>query len=376
VAARLAEEGGVSLEELDPSLYVHVDEEAVVHLFRVTAGLDSMVMGETQIVAQVKGAYSAALEAGSTGVVLNRVVTDALSVSKRVRTQACIADKPLSVSSAAVGLARETLGDLRAAAALIIGAGETGRLTASSLRDEHIERLLVASRTFANAEEVAAAVDGVAVPYDDLARHLTEVDIVVSSTTAPHHVLSAEFVARTMQRRRGRPLLIIDLAVPRDVDPAAADVTGVRLCDIDDLMGVVAGVRAARARAVDEAEAIVAQGVDETMRWLRSLEVTPTIRALRDQVEEICRAELQRLGPRLGELSDEQKAGLEQLTRSIVRKVLHGPSTRLKEAAAAGQSIRYVDALQTLFALNGHAHTGQGEKTTEVEAHPARPRTT
>jgi glutamyl-tRNA reductase len=229
----LARHAGVAVAELAPSAYSYSGDGAIAHLFRVTCSLDSMVVGEAQIVAQMKSAYQTACEGGCTSVVFNRLFRHALEVGKRVRTETAIGERPVSVSSAAVELSRQVFGKLQNRRALILGAGETSELTATHLRGHGVDKLLVSNRTFAAAEELAARVGGRAVPWEALEEHLAAADIVISSTSAPHHVLTREHVERAMKRRKHRPIFFIDIAVPRDLDPEINRVDNAYLYDIE-----------------------------------------------------------------------------------------------------------------------------------------------
>jgi glutamyl-tRNA reductase len=357
--AHLARHAGVAPGELEPSLYSYSGDGAITHLFRVTSSLDSMVVGEAQIVAQLKAAYQLACDGGCTAVVFNRLFRHALEVGKRVRTETAIGERPVSVSSAAVELARQVFGKLRDHTVLIIGAGETSELTATHLKAQGIERILVANRTLEASRELARRVGGEAVPFEDLGRHLALADIVISSTAAPHHVVTRETVERAFKRRRHRPMFLIDIAVPRDLDPEINKVRDAYLYDIDDLRHVVEHNRHEREKEAQHAERIVAQELAGVNDWLRSLEVVPTIATLREAVEDIRRAELQRLGGRLSGLTDEQRAQVEMLTTSIVNKILHVPTVKMKEVAGRDQCYLYVDAVRTLFDLD----TDDGDRT-------------
>jgi len=351
--ACLAHEAGVPVAELEPVVYHHAGDGAIAHLFRVAASLDAMVVGEYQIVAQLKDAYQAALEGGCTGPVLNRLFRRALEVGKRVRTETAIGARPVSVSSAAVELAAQVFGRLKKRVVLIVGAGETSELTATHLKAHGGERILVTNRTYVAAEELARRVGGRAVPFEDLEGHLAAADIVISSTAAPHYVITREHVERAMKHRRHRPLCFIDIAVPRDLDPAIGRIDDAFLYDIDDLRHIVEENRHEREKEVAKAECIVEEELDEMRRWLRSLEVVPTIAGLRDKVEGIRRRELDRLAGRLGDLSERQREQVEILTMSIVNKILHTPTVRMKEAAERDECYLYVDAVRMLFELDG-----------------------
>jgi glutamyl-tRNA reductase len=367
--AHLARHAGVEPGELEPSLYSYSGDGAIAHLFRVTSSLDSMVVGEAQIVAQLKAAYQMACDGGCTAVVFNRLFRHALEVGKRVRTETAIGERPVSVSSAAVELALQVFGKLRDHTVLIIGAGETSELTATHLKAHGIEKILVANRTLGTSMELARRVGGEAVRFEDLEQHLTVADIVISSTSAPHYVVTRETVERAFKRRRHRPMFLIDIAVPRDLDPEINRVRDAYLYDIDDLQHVVEHNRHEREKEAQHAEHIVEQELASVNDWLRSLEVVPTIATLREAVEEIRRGELERLGNRLSDLTDEQRARVDMLTTSIVNKILHVPTVKMKEVAGRDQCYLYVDAVRTLFDLD--TEDGGEEPPAEASANDA-----
>jgi glutamyl-tRNA reductase len=364
---RLAGEAGVSVGELEPSLYSYSGDAAIAHLFRVTASLDSMVVGEAQIVAQLKAAYQQACEGGCTNVVFNRLFRHALEAGKRVRSETAIGERPVSVSSAAVELALQVFGRFRDHTVLIVGAGETSELTATHLKAHGISDILVTNRTLATSEELAARVGGRAVPFQDLERHLAAADIVISSTSAPHYVISREQVEHAVSKRHKRPIFFIDIAVPRDLDPGINRVRNAYLYDIDDLQHVVEHNKHERGKEAAHAERIVTQELANVNDWLRSLEVVPTIATLRQSMDDIRRAELERLGNRLSDFTDEQRAQVEMLTNSIVQKILHLPTVRMKEVAGSEECYLYVDAVRTLFGLNGNGHaSGDADEAGET----------
>ena len=362
--AHLARQAGVDVSELEQSSYSYSGDGAIAHLFRVTSSLDSMVVGEAQIVAQMKAAYQQACEGGCTSVVFNRLFRNALEVGKRVRTETAIGERPVSISSAAVELALQVFGRFRDHTVLIVGAGETGELTATHLKAHGIEKILVTNRTLSAAEELARRVGGRAVPFEDLEGHLAAADIVISSTSAPGYVIGRDSVERALRRRHHRPVFFIDIAVPRDLDPEIGRVRNAYLYDIDDLQHVVAQNRHERDKEAARAERIVEQELANVNDWLRSLEVVPTIATLRESVEQIRRGELERLGGKISGLTDEQRAQVDMLTNSIVNKILHMPTVKMKEVAGRDQCYLYVDAVRTLFDLDG------GEATPEAPADP------
>jgi len=319
--------------ELEGVLATWEGGEAVGHLFRVAAGLDSLVPGEAEILGQVRVAYEAALNAGVTGPVLNRLFEDALHTGKRVRTEAKLAEMPESVAASAVELAEEALGGLEGKRALLFGAGRMSELAARDLR-VHGAEVVVASRTLESAQELAERVGGRAAPFDAVAVELTDADLVVSATRCPYPILHAEAV-----QARTKPLVLIDIAVPRDLDPEIGKLAGCTLFDIDELGGGLVG----REEDVREAERIVAEEAARFADWRRSRGAAPAIAALRRRAEEIRSEELARAGARLSELSPRERETVETLTSQIVNKLLHAPTVRAKETGS--------EPLRDLFAL-------------------------
>jgi glutamyl-tRNA reductase len=309
-------------------------DQAVEHLFRVAAGLDSLVPGEAQILGQVRLAYEAALTAGATGPVLNRLFEDALHAGKRVRTEAKLAEMPESVAASAVDLAEKELGPLAGRQALLFGAGRMSELSARDLRGRGAE-VVVSSRTLESAQELAERVGGRAAPFDAVAVELTRADVVISATRCPYPILHAEAV-----QPREKPLVLIDIAVPRDLDPEIGNVDGCTLFDIDALGEGLVG----REEDVREAEQIVAEEAERFAEWHRSRGAAPAIAALRRHAEEIRSEELARAEPRLAELSERERRAVETLTAQIVNKLLHEPTVRAKESGS--------EPLRELFALS------------------------
>lgn len=319
--------------ELDGVLAAWEGGEAVEHLFRVASGLDSLVPGESQILGQVRLAYEAALGAGATSPVLNRLFEDALHAGKRVRTEAKLAEMPESVAASAVDLAERELGGLEGKRALLFGAGRMSELAARDLRSRRAD-VVVSSRTLESAQELSERVGGRAAPFDAVAVELTEADVVISATRCPYPILHAEAV---QQRRKA--LVLVDIAVPRDLDPAISELDGCTLYDIDALGGGLVG----REEDVREAERIVAEEAARFAEWHRSRVAAPAIAALRRHAEEIRVEELARAEPRLAELSERERQAVETLTAQIVNKLLHEPTVRAKEAGS--------EPLRELFAL-------------------------
>ena len=332
---------------LHPRLtYFLSHDEAVRHLFRVAAGIDSMVLGESQILGQVRDAMSAATLAGSLNGVLSRLCHSALRVGKRARSQTNIGRYAVSVSSAAVALARQTVGTLEGKTVLVISAGSTGELAASSLAESGAERILVTNRTPQRAAALAHKIGGKTVPFSRLPNALAESDIVISGTGAGEFILRPETVAAAAANRNGNDLLLLDVAVPRDIDPAVRELSGVRLFDIDDIEAVSRANLRGRRREVLRVEAHVEDEVEDFMNWWRSLDVVPVIAALRERAEEIRGRELERTLRRLPGLDDEQRERIEAMTRAIVKKMLDNPIARLKDGVDTGL---YIEALEDLF---------------------------
>lgn len=343
-------QGNLSIAEMEKCLYIHRDMEAVRHLFRVTSSLDSMVMGEPQILGQMKEAYRMAVDSRTTGVLLNRISHHAFQAAKRVRTETGIAGNAVSVSYAAVELAKKIFGDLKKKAILLIGAGEMSELAARHLLRQGVGSIRIANRTYARAEALAAEFQGIPVAFDRFPEVLPEVDIVIASTGAPGYILNAEMVAAAL-KRRNRLLFLIDIAVPRDIDPAAGEIDNVYLYNIDHLQDVVDANREGRRVEAMKAEEIVAEEVGAFERWFNTLEVVPTIVALREKVEGIVKGELERSAAWLRKLDEEERNRVEILTASIVNKILHDPLTGLKEESREKDALPFVAAVRRLFKL-------------------------
>jgi glutamyl-tRNA reductase len=318
--------------------YRLADHAAALHLFRVAAGLDSLVPGEGEILGQVRAAY----EAGSPDALLNRLFHDALHAGKKARAQTTIAESPASVPAASAALAQQVFGELGGRNVLVVGAGKIGELAARALTARGARLVAVANRSREHGAELARRFGAVAVDLDDLATQLATVDVVVTSTSAPGFVIGCEHI----RSRRGRPLFLIDLAVPRDVDPALNDVDDCYVYDIDDLEAVVETSLAGRRREAERAEAIVAAEAERFRAWQASLDVVPTIASLRARAEAIRSAELSK-----AKLSAEERAAVDSITSQIVNKLLHLPTIRMKEAAAAADGVLYADAVRHLFGL-------------------------
>ena len=341
----------LSSEQLTPHLYWQTDERAISHLFRVAASLDSMIVGESQILGQVKDAFEAALTHKASGVILNKLVKKAISVAKRVRTETRIAENAVSVSYAAVELARKIFSDLSEQTVLLVGAGEMAKLAAKHLIGNGIKRVMVTTRNPQGAIELAKRFNGTSIPFDDFRREMAEADIVLCSTGASHYLIRTEDVQQAVRKRMNRPIFLIDISVPRNIDPAVKDIDNAFLFDIDDLEMRVEQNREERRREAVKAESMIEEEVSASLHWLKSLDVTPTIVALRKRAEDIKQAEIDKVMARLGHLSAQERSAIEGLASAIVNKLLHGPLVTLKAEANSAGSSMYVEAAKRFFGL-------------------------
>jgi glutamyl-tRNA reductase len=338
-------------EELGDHLYVHYDEAAVRHLFAVAAGLDSAVLGEGEILGQVAEAWSMAREEGSAGASLNLLFRLALEAGKRVRTETAISRGITSVAQAAVAMAANRLGTLEGRRVLLLGAGEMGEGMALALASAGTGEVVVANRTAANAEALAARVGGRAARLLDLPAELAGADLLLTSTGATSIMVEHGDLETVMANRAGRPLLIVDIAVPRDVDPSAADLDGVTLLDMDDLRRFVEVGLSGRQRAASQARVILDEELERYLAVTSAREVAPLVAAMRERAEQVRLSELERFAGRLDQLDDRERAAVEALTKGIVAKLLHEPTVRLKDAAGTAKADRLTDTLRDLFDL-------------------------
>lgn len=332
-------------------LYFYQGMEAVRHLFRVACGLDSMVLGETQILGQVKEAYLAAKGNGVTGKVCHNLFEQALNVGKRAHTETAISQNAVSVSYAAVELARKVFRSLEGRKVLLIGAGKMSELTARHLQSCGIKEVIVANRTLQAAEELAARFHGKAVELKEVQRWLEAVDLVISSTGAPHLIVRRDTMVQVMRARRGRPLFLIDIAVPRDIDPGAGELDGVFLYDIDDLEQVVEANLRERRREAWKVERIIEEEVARFAHWWNTQEVVPIIRSLREKMEGIRRREVERALAKLPHLNERERNIIEGMTSLIVNKILNDPTVKIKEYANGANREVYLATLRDLFNL-------------------------
>jgi glutamyl-tRNA reductase len=338
--------------ELVGHLYSLRSIEGARHLFAVTAGLDSMILGEAEIQGQVKRAYELALVEGSTGPILNRLFRGALAAGKRARTETAVGEKGVSISSVAVELAQRSLGDLTERRVLVIGAGETAELTARALAARGVQTVFIANRHYDRAIGLAQRFGGQAVRFEELPSQLEQADIVVSATMSPHHIVEPDELRQVMESRDGRQLQIIDLAVPRDVDPACREIPGVSLHDVDDVQSIVERNASGRETEARQAESVLEAELSSFERWLGSLEVLPTVAALRDRGDEIVRRVLSENEARWESLSDADRERLVKMASAIVSRLLHEPTLRMKRSAEDEDAYVYVHAMRELFGLD------------------------
>ncbi len=338
--------------ELDNYLYFHDSLHAINHLFRVVSSLDSMIIGEAQILGQVKEAFAHSSDVQVTNIVFNRLFRQAFAVGKRVRTETDIGENAVSVSYAAVQLAKKVFQDLSGKSVMLVGAGKMSELTAKHLLSSGVSSVVITNRNYDRAVKMAKTFKGRAVKFDSLIDEMAKADIVISSTGAPHAVIKKDDMKKVMAKRRHRAIFLIDIAVPRDVESDVNDLDNIYLYDIDDLQSVVDSNLAERTREAKEAEVIIKHEVQEFLSWLSSLEVVPTIADLRRQAEQIRRGELDRIAAKLGSLSEEELNAVNTLASGIINKMLHEPMVRLKASAGNKEGYLYVDSLRHLFGLD------------------------
>ena len=351
----LAREGDIRPTELVGHLYSLRGSDAAAQLFRVTAGLDSMILGETEVQGQVKRAYELALVEDATGPVLNRLFRGALAAGKRARSETGISERALSVPSVALDLAQRTLGELDDRRVLVVGAGETAELTARALAAKGVQAIFIANRHYDRAIGLAERFSGRAVRFEELPAEMAAADIVVSSTSSPHHVVEPEELAEVMDGRSGRPLLLIDLAVPRDIHPGCRELGGVSLYDMDDLQSLVERNVSGREAEAHRAEGVLRSELASFERWLTAQDATPTVAALRARADEVVERVLAENSARWEGLTDADRDRLAAAARAIASRLLHEPTLRLKRAAGDDDAYVKVAVLRELFALDPDA---------------------
>lgn len=348
----IAEFNNIPVELIENYLYSHTSEEAIRHIFRVGSSLDSMIVGEPQILGQMKDAYQEALDHNFTGIILNKLYRKAFSVAKRVRTETSIASSAVSISYAAVELAKKIFGDLSNKRVMLIGAGEMCELAARHFLSNGIRDILVANRTHERAVKLAAEIRGMSVLFENIYLDLDEVDIILSSTGSPNYIINADQVKEALNKRRNRPMFFIDIAVPRDIDPRVNDIDNAYLYDIDDLQGIVDANRKGREKEAAAAQVIIEGEISQFHRWLKTLDVTPTIVKLREKLDEIRTSELEKLLSNVSGLSTDQMKAIEKSTSAMINKILHLPICNLKKMADTSEGDLYVDAVRKLYDID------------------------
>jgi glutamyl-tRNA reductase len=345
--------------QFNQHLYEYVDKDAIRHLFRVTASLDSMVVGEPQVLGQVKEAYAVARAVGTVNSQLDALVTRAFAVAKKVRTETAVGSSAVSVASVAVDLAKKIFGALNGKTVMLVGAGKMCELAARHLLAHGAGSIFVYNRTLERAQKLAHKFGGQALPWDQLYDSADKADIVITSTGAPVAIFRREHGEKFLARRRNRPMFFIDIAVPRDVDPEVNKLDGIFVYDIDDLQQVVSTHVADRRREAQRAEEIINDEVERFLARMQTLDVVPTIVSLQEHLETIRQAEIDRVRGRLGELSPEQELAIEAMSRGIINKIMHTPITTLKSAAREEQGTTVIDVVRRLFNLQ---HKRENEK--------------
>jgi glutamyl-tRNA reductase len=358
IASFLSDFHGLDDAALRRSLYLHRDREAVKHAFRVGASLDSMVVGEPQILGQLKDAFEFALEKKTTGILLNRLMKKSISVAKRVRTDTKIAENAVSISFAAVELARKIFTDLSEKSFMLLGAGEMAELAAKHMMSFGVKSVTVVNRTFERGCELAAEFNGRAVRFEDFLGEMVHFDIIFCSTGAPTYVLHREEMQRVMKERKQKPVFIIDISVPRNIDPGINDLDNVYLYDVDDLQGVVDSNIVERQKEAKKAEDIIEEEIDSFQKWMSSLDSVPTVVALRNRAENIKKEELERLLNKLPELGEKERKAIEYMASAITNKLIHPPTVALKDDVEDKDVL--IATVRKLYALNGNDEEKDG----------------
>ncbi|RMG70663.1 MAG: glutamyl-tRNA reductase [Nitrospirae bacterium] len=361
IKAFLSRFHSINPDALEGSLYFHPEKEAIRHVFRVASSLDSMVIGEPQILGQVKDAFEFALSRKTTGVLLNKLLKKAISVAKRVRTETRIAENAVSISYAAVELAKKIFADLSEKTFMLLGAGEMAELAVRHLINNGVRDVAVANRTYERGVELAREFCGRAVRFEDFKDELVNTDIIICSTGAPTYILYKEDMQRIMKLRKNRSVFIIDISVPRNIDPEINDIDNVYLYDVDDLQGVVDANILERKKEAERAEAIVVEEVEKFLKWQSSLDAVPTIVALRNKAEEIKQTELERLFNRLPDLDERERNIIRTSVNAIVNRLIHPPTAALKEDHEDREML--IATIKTLYGLeeNGNKVKSTGE---------------
>ena len=347
----LSEYHGINRASLDTSLYIYDEREAVKHVFRVAASLDSMVVGEPQILGQLKDAFDLALSKKTTGILLNKLLKKAISVAKRIRTETRIAENAVSISFAAVELAKKIFTDLSNKVFMLLGAGEMAELAAKHLIGNGVNEVLVSNRTFERACDLAKEFNGQPVKFDDFIQEMVRADIVICSTGAPTYILTKSQMQKVMRERKQRQVFIIDISVPRNIDPEINDLDNVYLYNVDDLQNVVDSNVSERQKEAEKAEKIVLEELETFLKWQSALDAVPTIIALREKAEEIKREELEKLLHKNPDIGEKEREAIEHMVSAIVNKLIHPPTAALKEDSEDKDIM--VATIQRLYGIDG-----------------------
>ena len=342
----------IPMEGLDEHLYTYTSEDAARHIFRVASGLDSMVLGEPQIFGQVKDAYGYALQHRTAGVIINKLFHKAFSVAKRIRTETKIGSSAVSISYAAVELAKKIFGTLEGKSVMLIGAGEMAELAAKHLLSNGVQEIIVANRTYERAIEMAKGFNGTPIMFREFPHYLKRVDIVIASTAAPKYIIRPEQVDEVIKERKNRSMFFIDISVPRNVDPLINNIDNIYLYNVDDLQGVVEANMKERAKEARAAEVIIDEEIKNFYRWVKSLDVVPTIVALKKKIEDIRKGEVEKALSGLNGLQEKDIQVIDAMTKAIVNKIVHDPVTHLKKEANKVEGDFYIEAARRLFDLN------------------------
>ncbi len=348
----LSDYHNIPLEVLDEHLYTYTSEDAVKHLFRVCSGLDSMVIGEPQILGQVKDAYGYALQHKTAGVIMNKLFHKAFSVAKRIRTETKIGSSAVSISYAAVELAKKIFGTLEGKIVMLIGAGEMAELAAKHLLSNGVQEILVANRTYERAIEMAKSFNGTPIMFREFSHHLKKVDIVIASTAAPQFIIHPEQIQEVIKERKNRSMFFIDISVPRNIDPLINNIDNIYLYNVDDLQGVVEANLKERVKEAKEAEAIIVEEIEKFYKWVKSLDVVPTIVALKKKIEDIRKGEIEKALSGMNGFQEKDIQTIDAMTKAIVNKIVHDPVTHLKKEANKVEGDFYIEAARKLFNLD------------------------
>ncbi|MEK7788903.1 MAG: glutamyl-tRNA reductase [Planctomycetota bacterium] len=346
----ISEFHGIDRSTLETSLYAYEDINAVRHVFRVASSLDSMIVGEPQILGQIKDAFDFSLQKKTTGILLNKLMKKTISVAKRIRTETKIAENAVSISFAAVELAKKIFTDLSTKSFMLLGAGDMAELAARHLMSSGVKDVLIANRTYESGEKLAKEFNGRAVRFDDFIHEIVNTDIVICSTGASKYVLMKEQMQKVMKERRHKPVFIIDISVPRNIDPSINDIDNVYLYDVDDLHGIVDTNKLERQKEAEKAEGIIAEEIEIFQKWLASLDSVPTVVALRDRADAVKKEEVEKLLNKLPSLGEKEREAVEYMANAIINKLMHPPTAALKEDSEDKDIL--IATIRKLYGLN------------------------